>query len=50
MLSNNNSSGILGDEHPLNLYYGYGIGNSYGIDFHPKTGNLWDIENNIGYQ
>ena len=47
VLSNNNS-GILGNEYPLNLYYGYGIGNSYGIDFDPKTGNLWDIENNLG--
>jgi glucose/arabinose dehydrogenase len=36
--------GILGDEYPLNLYYAYGIRNSFGIDFDPLTGNLWDIE------
>jgi glucose/arabinose dehydrogenase len=37
--------GILGDEDPLNKYYAYGIRNSYGIDFDPVTGNLWDTEN-----
>ena len=37
--------GILGDKHPLNLYYAYGIRNSFGIDFDPLTGNLWDTEN-----
>jgi len=37
--------GILGDEYPLNLYYAYGIRNSFGIDFDPVTGNLWDTEN-----
>jgi aldose sugar dehydrogenase len=37
--------GILGDEYPLNLYYAYGIRNSFGIDFDPITGNLWDTEN-----
>jgi glucose/arabinose dehydrogenase len=37
--------GILGDEHPLNLYYAYGIRNSFGIDFDPVTGKLWDTEN-----
>jgi aldose sugar dehydrogenase len=36
---------ILGDEDPLNKYYAYGIRNSYGIDFDPETGNLWDTEN-----
>jgi aldose sugar dehydrogenase len=40
-----NSQGILGDGHPLNLYYAYGIRNSFGIDFDPVTGNLWDTEN-----
>jgi glucose/arabinose dehydrogenase len=29
----------------LNLYYAYGIRNSFGIDFDPVTGNLWDTEN-----
>jgi aldose sugar dehydrogenase len=37
--------GILGDEHPLDMYYAYGIRNSFGIDFDPVTGNLWDTEN-----
>jgi aldose sugar dehydrogenase len=40
-----NSHGILGDEFPLNLYYAYGIRNSFGLDFDPVTGNLWDTEN-----
>ena len=37
--------GILGDNYPLNLYYAYGIRNSFGMDFDPVTGNLWDTEN-----
>jgi aldose sugar dehydrogenase len=37
--------GILGDENPLNLYYAYGIRNSFGMDFDPLTGNLWITEN-----
>jgi glucose/arabinose dehydrogenase len=37
--------GILGNEAPLSLYYAYGIRNSFGIDFDPITGNLWDTEN-----
>jgi aldose sugar dehydrogenase len=40
---------ILGDDYPLNLYYAYGIRNSFGIDFDPVTGNLWDTENGPGY-
>lgn len=36
---------IIGDEYPLNLYYAYGIRNSFGIDFDPITGKLWDTEN-----
>jgi aldose sugar dehydrogenase len=36
---------ILGDEHPLDMYYAYGIRNSFGIDFDPVTANLWDTEN-----
>jgi glucose/arabinose dehydrogenase len=40
-----NSQGILGDSTPLNLYYAYGIRNSFGIDFDPVTGRLWDTEN-----
>jgi glucose/arabinose dehydrogenase len=40
--------GILGDEIPLSLYYAYGIRNSFGIDFDPVTGNLWETENGPG--
>jgi|SRR5215204_1300100 len=36
---------ILGKEDPLNKYYAYGIRNSFGIDFDPVTGRLWDAEN-----
>ena len=39
---------IIGDELPLNLYYAYGLRNSFGIDFDPVTGNLWDTENGPG--
>jgi aldose sugar dehydrogenase len=35
----------LGDRMPLNLYYSYGLRNSFGIDFDPVTGKLWDTEN-----
>ena len=42
------SSGILGDETPLNLYYAYGVRNSFGINFDPITGNLWHTENGPG--
>ena len=38
-------NGILGNEYPLNLYYAYGIRNSFGLDFDPVTGILWDTEN-----
>jgi aldose sugar dehydrogenase len=37
--------GILGDKHPLDMYYGYGIRNSFGLAFDPLTGKLWDTEN-----
>jgi aldose sugar dehydrogenase len=40
---------ILGDTYPLNLYYAYGIRNSFGIDFDPVTGKLWDTENGDSY-
>ena len=39
---------ILSDEPPLNMYYAYGIRNSYGMDFDPLSGNLWDTENGPG--
>ena len=41
--------GLIGSEDPLNLYYAYGIRNSFGIDFDPVTGNLWDTENGPNY-
>lgn len=36
---------IFGDGSPLDLYYAMGIRNSFGMDFDPVTGNLWDTEN-----
>jgi glucose/arabinose dehydrogenase len=41
--------GIIGEKHPLNKYYAYGIRNSFGMDFDPLTGKLWDTENGPGY-
>ncbi len=41
--------GILSDTYPLNLYYAYGIRNSFGMDWDPVTGNLWDTENGPHY-
>jgi len=41
--------GILGDMSPLDLYYAYGIRNSFGIDWDPITGDLWDTENGPHY-
>jgi glucose/arabinose dehydrogenase len=43
------SDPILGNEFPLNLYYAYGIRNSFGIDFDPITHELWDSENGPDY-
>lgn len=37
--------GVIGEGRPLNYYYAYGIRNSFGLDFDPVTGNLWDSEN-----
>lgn len=36
--------GILGDKYPLNLYFSYGIWNSFGLAFDPSTGILWDTQ------
>jgi glucose/arabinose dehydrogenase len=41
--------GILGEEHPLNMYFAYGIRNGFGIAFDPLAGNLWDTENGGRY-
>ena len=38
-------NGILGSEYPLNLYYAYGVKNSFGIDFDPVAKKLWLTEN-----
>jgi len=35
----------FGKASPLSLYYAYGIRNSFGLDFDPITGILWDTEN-----
>jgi len=37
--------GIFGTMPILNLYYGYGIKNSFGFDFDPITKKMWDTEN-----
>jgi aldose sugar dehydrogenase len=41
--------GILGNKFPLNLYFAYGIRNSFGLDWDPLTGQLWDTENGPHY-
>ena len=41
--------GVLGNTTLLKSYYAYGIRNSFGIDFDPVTGNLWDTENGPGF-
>ena len=41
--------GIIGDKFPLNLYFAYGIRNSFGLDWDPVTGKLWDSENGPHY-
>ena len=37
------------DVESLSKFYAYGIRNSFGIDFDPVTGNLWDTENGIDH-
>jgi aldose sugar dehydrogenase len=39
------NNGPFGSSVPNTLYYAYGIRNSFGFDFDPVTGNLWDTEN-----
>jgi glucose/arabinose dehydrogenase len=36
---------VLGSQEPINKFYAYGIRNSFGMDFDPITGKLWDTEN-----
>jgi aldose sugar dehydrogenase len=49
VISSAGTVGILGNTYPLNLYYAYGIRNSFGFDFDPVSGNIWDTENGPGY-
>jgi glucose/arabinose dehydrogenase len=44
-----NGEGILGNDHPLDKYYAYGIRNGFGIAFDPLSGKLWDTENGGRY-
>jgi aldose sugar dehydrogenase len=45
-----NSAGpILSRADPANKFYAYGIRNSFGMDFDPVTGKLWDTENGPNY-
>ena len=39
MVQNNSGNPII------SKYYAYGIRNSFGLDFDPITGKLWDTEN-----
>jgi glucose/arabinose dehydrogenase len=41
--------GILGDDGVSRKYYAYGIRNSFGMDFDPLTGKLWNTENGPSY-
>jgi glucose/arabinose dehydrogenase len=42
-------AGILGDDGVSRKYYAYGIRNSFGMDFDPLTGKLWNTENGPSY-
>jgi aldose sugar dehydrogenase len=46
---NSTQVGIIGNTDPLDKYYAYGIRNSFGLDFDPMTGKLWDTENGPGF-
>ena len=39
-----NTSGINSSYPNLSKYYAYGIRNSFGFDFDPLTGTIWDVE------
>jgi len=41
--------GIIGVSSPANKYFAYGVRNSFGLDFDPVTGKLWDTENGPSY-
>jgi aldose sugar dehydrogenase len=40
---------ILGDSGISKKYYAYGLRNSFGMDFDPVSGKLWDTENGASY-
>jgi aldose sugar dehydrogenase len=40
---------FLGDDGVSRKYYAYGIRNSFGMDFDPLTGKLWNTENGPSY-
>jgi glucose/arabinose dehydrogenase len=40
---------ILGETGIVKKYYAYGIRNTFGMDFDPVTGKLWDTENGPSY-
>ena len=42
-------AGLLGKTYPLNLYYAYGIRESFGMDLDPVTGTLWNTENGANW-
>jgi len=44
-VNGNGDGGIFSKDGILSKYYAYGIRNSYGIDFDPISGKLWDTEN-----
>jgi len=39
----------FGKNNEVNKFYAYGIRNSFGLDFDPLTGNLWETENGPDY-
>ncbi|CAN5361031.1 hypothetical protein BH18THE2_BH18THE2_39720 [soil metagenome] len=41
--------GVLGDNGIIKKYYAYGIRNTFGMDFDPLTGKLWNTENGPSY-
>jgi glucose/arabinose dehydrogenase/plastocyanin/streptogramin lyase len=37
--------GLLGNTHPLDKYYAYGVRNPFGLNYDPFTGNIWMTDN-----
>jgi DNA-binding beta-propeller fold protein YncE len=37
--------GLLGNIHPLDKYYAYGVRNPFGLNYDPFTGNIWMTDN-----